>query len=89
MNMSFDNSNTCFGYKIAFYRYVYNKNNYRTVNININQLCISNMKDEQLAIVNNLKTYNSIFIIRFFFKIYFLCKNNSIPIKFVSKLSCK
>ena len=40
MNMAFDNSNTCIGYILPFYSYMYNVDNYRTICFSINQLTI-------------------------------------------------
>ena len=54
MDMALDNSNTCIVYKLAFYRYMYSIDIYRTINFSIKQLSASN--DEQIAIVNNLST---------------------------------
>ena len=56
MDMALDNSNTCIGYKLAFYRYMYSIDIYRIINFNIKQLIGSNINDEQIAIVNNLST---------------------------------
>ena len=56
MNMALDISNTCIGYKLAFYRYMYSIDNYRTINVSIKQLSGSNINDEQIAIVNNIST---------------------------------
>ena len=55
-----DNSNTCIGYKLAFYRYVYSTDIYRTINFSIKQLSGSNINYEQIAIVNNLSTVSSV-----------------------------
>ena len=44
---------TCIGYKLAFYRYMYSIDIYRTINFSIKQLNGSNINDEQIAIVNN------------------------------------
>ena len=60
MDMALDNSNTCIGYKLAFYRYMYSIDIYRTVNFSIKQLSGSNINDEQIAIVNNLSTLLSV-----------------------------
>ena len=62
MNMALDNSNTCIGYKLAFYRYRYNVGMYMYSNINssIKLLGASNISDEQVAIVNNLSTLLSV-----------------------------
>ena len=61
MDMALDNSNTCIGYKLAFYRYMYNSIDiYRTINFSIKQLSVSNINDEQIAIVNNLSTVLSV-----------------------------
>ena len=60
MDMTLDNSNTCIGYKLAFYRYVYSIDIYRTINFSINQLRGSNIYNEQMAIVNNLSTLLSV-----------------------------
>ena len=53
MDIALDNSTTCIGYKLAFYRYM-------TVNFSIEQLSGSNINDEQIAIVNNLSTLLSV-----------------------------
>ena len=58
MDMALDNSNTCIGYKLAFYRYMIDI--YRTINFSIKQLSGSNINDEQIAIVNNLSTLLSV-----------------------------
>ena len=58
--MALDNSNTCVGYKLAFYRYMYSIDIYRTINFSIKQLSGCNINDEQLAIVNNLSTLLSL-----------------------------
>ena len=60
MNMALDNSNTCIGYKLALYRYVYSTDIYRTINFNIKQLSGSNINYEQRAIVNNFNTLLSV-----------------------------
>ena len=60
MDMALDNSNTCIGYKLAFYRYLYSIDIYRTSNSSIKQLSGSNINDEQIAIVNNLGTLLSV-----------------------------
>ena len=60
MDMALDNSNTCIGYKLAFYRYMYSIDIYRTINFSKKQLCGSNINDEQIAIVNNLSTLLSV-----------------------------
>ena len=60
MDMALDNSNTCIGYKLAFYRYMYSIDIYRTINFSIKQLSGSNINDEQIAIVNNLSTLLSV-----------------------------
>ena len=54
------NSNTCIGYKLAFYRYMYSIDIYYTINSNIKLLSGSNINDEQIAIVNNLSTLLSV-----------------------------
>ena len=56
MNMALDNSNTCIGYKLAFYRYMHSIDIYRTINVSIKQLSGSNINDEQIPIVNNIST---------------------------------
>ena len=53
MNTALDNSNTCISYTLAFYRYMYSIDIYRTINFSIKQLSGSNINDEQIAIVNN------------------------------------
>ena len=58
--MALDNSNACIGYKLAFYRYMYSIDIYRTINFSIKQLSGSNINDEQIAIVNNLSTLLSV-----------------------------
>ena len=60
MYMALDNSNTCIGYTLAFYRYMYNIDIYCTINFSIKQLSGSNINDEQIAIVNNLSTLLSV-----------------------------
>ena len=62
MDMALDNSNTCIGYKLAFYRYtcMYSIDIYRTITFSIKQLIGSNINDEQIAIVNNLSTLLSV-----------------------------
>ena len=60
MDMALDNSNTCIGYKLAFYRYMYSIDIYRTINFSIKQLSGSNINAEQIAIVNNLSTLLSV-----------------------------
>ena len=60
MNMALDNSNTCIGYKLAFYRYRYNIGMYSNINSSIKLLSASNISDEQVAIVNNLSTLLSV-----------------------------
>ena len=60
MDMALDNSNTCIGYKLAFYTYMYSIDIYRTINFSIMQLSGSNINDEQIAIVNNLSTLLSV-----------------------------
>ena len=54
MKMALVNSNTCIGYKLAFYRYRYN------IDMHSNMLSSSNLSDEQVAIVNNLSTLLSV-----------------------------
>ena len=63
MNMALDDSNTCIGYKLAFYRYRYNIGMYSNVNSSIKLLSASNISDEQVAIVNNLSTLLSVKVI--------------------------
>ena len=58
--MALDNSNTCIGYKLAFYRYRYNIDMYSNINYSIKLLSASNINDEQVAIVNNLSTLLSV-----------------------------
>ena len=60
MDMALGNSNTCIGYKLAFYRYMYSIDIYRTINFSIKQLSGSIINDEQIAIVNNLSTLLSV-----------------------------
>ena len=60
MNMALDNSNTCIGYKLAFYRYMYNIDMYSNINSNIKLICASNISEEQVTIVNNLSTLLSV-----------------------------
>ena len=60
MIMALDNSNTCIGYKLAFYRYRYNIGMYSNINYSIKLLSASNISDEQVAIVNNLSTLLSV-----------------------------
>ena len=42
MNMALDNSNTCIGYNLAFYRYRYNIGMYSNINSSIKLLSASN-----------------------------------------------
>ena len=58
--MALDNANTCIANKLAFYRYMYSIDIYRTINFSIKQLSISNINDEQIAIVINLSTLLSV-----------------------------
>ena len=58
--MALDKSNTCFGHKLAFYRYMYSIDIYRTTNFSIKLLSGSNINDEQIAIVNYLSTLLSV-----------------------------
>ena len=37
MNMALNNSNTCIGYKLAFYRYMYSIDIYCTINFSIKE----------------------------------------------------
>ena len=60
MKMLLVNSNTCFGYKLAFYRYRYNTDMHSNINSSIKLLSSSNLSDEQVAIVNNLSTVLSV-----------------------------
>ena len=60
MNMALDKSKTCIGYKLAFYRYMYSIDIYRTINFSIKQLSRSNINDEQIANVNNLSLLLSV-----------------------------
>ena len=63
MNMALDNSNTCIGYKLAFYRYMYNIDMYSDINSSIKLLSAS---DEQVAIVNSLSrhTFNLVISVK-------------------------
>ena len=61
MDMALDSSNTCIGYKLAFYRCMYSIDIYRIINFSIKQLSASNISDEQIAIVNNLSTLLSVY----------------------------
>ena len=60
MKMALVNSNTCIGYKLAFYRYRYNLYMHSNINSSIKLLSSSNLSDEQVAIVNNLSTLVSV-----------------------------
>ena len=60
MKMALVNSNTCIGYKLAFYRYRYNIDLHSNINSSIKLLSSSNISDEQVAIVNNLSTLLSV-----------------------------
>ena len=60
MKMALVNSNTCIGYKLAFYRYRYNLDMHSNINYSIKLLSSSNLSDEQVAIVNNLSTLLSV-----------------------------
>ena len=60
MDMALDHSNTCIGYKLAFYRYMYSIDIYHTINFKIKQFVGSNINDEQIAIVNKLSTLLSV-----------------------------
>ena len=60
MNMALDNSNTCIGNKLAFYRYMYSIDIYRTINFSIKQLSRININDEQITIVINLSALLSV-----------------------------
>ena len=60
MNMELNNSNTHIGYKLAFYRYMYSIDIYRTINFSIKQLSGTNINDEQIEIVNNLSIVLSV-----------------------------
>ena len=54
------NSNTCIGYKLAFFRYMFNIDMDSNINSSISRLSICSMNDNQTAIVNNLKTLISV-----------------------------
>ena len=56
MKMALVNSNTCIGYKLAFYRYRYNIDMHSNINSSIKLLSSSIISDEQVAVVNNLST---------------------------------
>ena len=58
--MALDNANTIIANKLAFYRYMYSIDIYRTINFSIKQLSISNINDKQIAIVINLSTLLSV-----------------------------
>ena len=60
MDMALDNSNTCIGFKLTIYRYMYSINMYRTINFSIKQLSGSNINAEQRAIVITLSTLLSV-----------------------------
>ena len=60
MDMALDNSNTCLGYKLPFYRYMCSIDIYRTINFSIKQLSGSNIYNGQIPIVNNLSTVLSV-----------------------------
>ena len=51
MNMALDNSNTCIGYKLAFYRYMYNIDMYSDINSSIKLLSASN-----ISVMNRLQS---------------------------------
>ena len=62
MKMVLDNSNTCIGYKLAFYKYTifYSIDIYRTTNFSIKLLSGSNINDKQIANVKYLRTLLSV-----------------------------
>ena len=62
LNNALYNSNTCIGYKLAFYRYtcMFNIDMDSNINSSISRLSICSMNDNQTAIVNNLKTLISV-----------------------------
>ena len=54
------NANTCIGYKLAFFRYMFNIDMDSNINPSISRLSICSMNDNQTTIVNNLKTLISV-----------------------------
>ena len=56
MNMALDNYNTCIGCTLEFERYMYSIDIFLTVNFSTEQVSVSNINDEQIAVVNDLST---------------------------------
>ena len=50
------NLNTCSGYKLVFYRYLFNIDTDSSNNSKISRLSVRSMNDNQIVIVNNLRT---------------------------------
>ena len=48
------------GYKLAFFRHMFNIDMDSNINSSISQITVSSMDDSQIAIMNNLKTLTSV-----------------------------
>ena len=77
MNMALDNSNTCIGNKLAFYRYMYSIDIYRTINFSIKQLS-RRICDEQITIVINLSALLSVRSVNHYINAFTLIEVNDL-----------